>query len=286
MTRAFVIEKRNEDRHLIATGAWSKKAEREMTSGKVDGLVLNYARGFEEPNLEFLAAWPVRHLQVLDRTITDLTPITRLAHSLESLMLEAATNAELDLSVLRGVRQYVGTWPAIEASVHWPDGIEEITLLDYDEMSLRPLCVQPSLRRVTLNARFLQSLDGIDEMPNLIELCVFGARELDDLSPLAAVADSLEQLEFETCLGITSLDAFAALTKLSFVGVNDCGRIASLQPLRGLVQLRVFLAWGSTRIEDADLSPLLDLPNLAEVRMRERREYTPSVAEVRERARS
>ena len=40
------------------------------------------------------------------------------------------------------------------------------------------------------------------------------------------------------------------------------------------------LAWGSTRILDADLSPLLSLPRLTELRMKSRREYKPSVKEV------
>jgi len=41
-------------------------------------------------------------------------------------------------------------------------------------------------------------------------------------------------------------------------------------------------AWGSTRVEDGDLSPLLRLSHLSEIRMRDRREYRPTLAEVKE----
>jgi hypothetical protein len=46
--------------------------------------------------------------------------------------------------------------------------------------------------------------------------------------------------------------------------------------------LECLYAWGSTRIEDGDLSPLLRLSHLSEIRMRDRREYRPRLAQVKE----
>jgi hypothetical protein len=281
MAGSFVVEEVDEISLLVVTGAWSERAEREVRNGAVDGLVLNHARGFAEPNLEFLAAWPIRHLQVLDRTVTELSPITRLAATLESVDVEAGRDAELDLTELSGLRAYTGPWRAVKETFHEAEGLEDVVLLDYDEVNLRPLSVQTSIRRVVIKgARLLESLDGIDDLPRLTELRVIGARELDDLSALSAVANSLEKLEFQTCLAVTTLDPLAPLTKLDLLGINDCGRITSLTPLRTLTQLRVFLAWESTRIEDGDLSPLLDLPNLAQIRMRDRPGYVPRLEEV------
>jgi hypothetical protein len=40
-------------------------------------------------------------------------------------------------------------------------------------------------------------------------------------------------------------------------------------------------AWGSTTITDRDLTPLASLPNLREIRMRDRPGYRPRVAELR-----
>ena len=40
--------------NLFVTGPWSVAAERCLREGRADGLVLNYARGYSEPNLEFL----------------------------------------------------------------------------------------------------------------------------------------------------------------------------------------------------------------------------------------
>ena len=46
-------------RALVVTDAWSREAEELVQSGAVDGLVLNYARGFCENSLEFIReGWP------------------------------------------------------------------------------------------------------------------------------------------------------------------------------------------------------------------------------------
>jgi hypothetical protein len=87
-------------------------------------------------------------------------------------------------------------------------------------------------------------------------------------------------LEIETCLGLTALEAIGVLRKLSFLGVSDCGRIDSLSPLANLTELEVLYAWGSTKILDGDLTPLLKLPMLREIRMRDRREYRPRIRDL------
>jgi hypothetical protein len=75
----FRLEDTPKGRTLVVTGPWSDDAEGVLVRGEADGLVLNYARGFREGNLEFLDRWTaVRRLNVLDREITDVGPIGRL----------------------------------------------------------------------------------------------------------------------------------------------------------------------------------------------------------------
>jgi len=83
--RGFLTEDLPEGRTLIVTGAWTAKAEAELDRSDVDGVWLNYARGFSEPDLSFVGEWPIRRLLVLDRKITDLTPLARLGGTLEEL---------------------------------------------------------------------------------------------------------------------------------------------------------------------------------------------------------
>ena len=266
---------------MVATGPWSPEAAACLTAGVVDGLTLNYARGFAESDLDFLDAWPVKRLDVLDRTLTDLTPIARLGASLESLSIQAASRAEIDLAAVPRLRTLAAWWSAVEETIDQLDGLEELTVMDYDEIDLRPLAVQSSLTKLILKvAPLLETLDGAEDLSALAVLNVAAARELHDATALASIAKSLVEVEFESCLAITALDDLSSLQSLMFLGISDCGRVESLHPVAELTNLEQLHAWGSTRIMDNDLSPLLNLPRLSEVRMRDRRDYRPRVSTI------
>ena len=143
--------------------------------------------------------------------------------------------------------------------------------------------MQPSLSRIWIKvAPILETLDGADALASLSVLRIATARELCDLSALDSGLRSLVKIALEECRSVESLDDLAALRVLSFLGISDSGRIASLSPVANMSHLQTLHAWGSTLIEDGDLSPLLRLPELTEVRMRDRREYRPSLAAVQE----
>jgi internalin A len=114
----------------------------------------------------------------------------------------------------------------------------------------------------------------------LEKLGIHLARRLADVDEVASCALTLSEFRLEYCSQIMNLDSIAPLTRLTALEVADCRSIDSLRPLSSLAALERFLAWGSTRIMDADLSPLLTLPRLTELRMKSRREYEPSVKEV------
>src|SRR5262249_7644923 len=96
---------------------------------------------------------------------------------------------------------------------------------------------------------------------------------------LASVGAPLTELEFESCLGICSLVNLTRLD-LTWLGLNDCGRIDSLHPIAALQRLERFHAWESTRILDDDLTPLIELPALRKIAMRDRATYRPRVREI------
>ncbi len=96
----YVIEDSPVGRTLVVTGDWSERAVGVLAFGQADGLVLNYARGYRERTLDFLRPWPVRRLQVLARTITNIEPVYRMAESLEDLSLTTAPTAAIDCARL------------------------------------------------------------------------------------------------------------------------------------------------------------------------------------------
>jgi hypothetical protein len=137
------------------------------------------------------------------------------------------------------------------------------------------------LRRLEIKvAPLLETIEGIDAFDSLERLQIVAARELADLAPVTSAAPSLTEFEVQSCRAVDAVDDLATLHELRLLGVNDCGRIETIRPVEALKELRVFLAWESTRVLDNDLSPLLALPNLIELRMRDRASYRPRVSEI------
>jgi internalin A len=279
-SRGFVIEDQPEGRTLAVTGPWTPATEKALVARGIDRLDLNYARGYCEPDLGFLRAWPLRHLHVLDRTITDLTPVARMAETLRTLSFQVAPKTTFDVSSVPNIESLTAYWACLRGTIDRALNLTDLMVFDYDESYVVPLAQHESLQTLVLkNAPRLERLAGIESFPALRRLSILRALNLSDLDGVATTSTTLRRFDLEDCR-VESLDAVGDLLNLTFLGVNDGGTIASLDPLRSLQQLEVLYAWGTTRIADGDLTPLLDLPRLREVRMRSRKQYQPSVAEI------
>src|SRR3954452_21805600 len=150
---------------------------------------------------------------------------------------------------------------------------------EFGESDLRSIRDHASLQRLTIkDAPRLTCLSDIDDLPDLLQLRIHAAPRLEDIDDLGGVAGSLEELWLEGCRSLRSVEAVEALTKLRVLNIGDCGSIATLAPLAALARIEVVEAWGSTEVLDGDLSPLVALPALRELRMRDRRGYRPRLA--------
>lgn len=279
---SFIVEDTPEGRSVVVTGAWSPEAAESLRRGEADGLVLNYARGFTEHSLDFLdSAWGLRRLDVLDRSIEDLTPIGRLRESLEDLGVQAAPVAELDLGLVPRVRVLGAEWALIRPTLNELAELREVVTWRFDEVDLHAFRDHVNLRRLVVkDAPLLESLDGIGSLPDLEVLRIIGARRLRDIADVADLEATLREFELEGCQSLSAIDDVASLVNLRFLGVSDCRDIESLAPIKELENLEELYAWGSTRVVDGDLSPLAHLPQLREIRMQDRRAYRPRVAEL------
>ncbi|XGX78366.1 hypothetical protein LQK93_01154 [Terrabacter sp. BE26] len=83
------MEPRDKGVDLVVTGDWSRAAREALESVRADGLVLNYARGFREQPIDFIEGLPIRKLDLLARSVTDLSPVYSLAPTLEELRVQS-----------------------------------------------------------------------------------------------------------------------------------------------------------------------------------------------------
>jgi hypothetical protein len=278
----FVLARTAQGRTLVVTGPWTSAAASLLSRGEVDGLTLNYALGFCESDLSFFGEWPIRRLQILDRLLVDLSPIERLSPSLEDLSVQVAPEARLNLAGFWNLRKLSGDWQLLRLALGQVQSLETLITWNFDEANLLPLIEHSRLETLTIkDAPRLQTLRGIRTLKSTSVLGFCTARQLWDISDLTGSARTLQELRFENCTRIGAIDALNGLTGLRHLEMNDCRRIKSFEPIRDLPELEVLHARGSTRIVDRNLSLLLRLPRLRELRMKSRIEYRPSVDEVK-----
>ena len=248
-----------------------------VESGAAKRLVLNYAMGFTETDLEFLRDLPIREL-VCIAPIDDIKPVYSL-RNLRTLQIHRTVES-LDLSRLSHPTELSAEWDQVKRSIGTCQALTRLYLGSYKERDFAPLA-HLRLRNLNLKDRpGVRSLEGLDPS-NLEQLGIFLASKLEDFSALNSFS-KLRSLKLGSCRRLSTLDFVAHCQKLAFLNIAETGQIASLHPLSRLVELETLMAYGSTTVQDGDLSVLLDLPHLAELRMMNRKHNHPSVATVQQ----
>lgn len=289
--REFTIEDelgglvdRGEGPTLVVTGRWTQKATEALERSGIDAVELNVVRGFKERSLEFLEGLDIRWLLILDGRLDDLSPLAHIGETLEELTIsEAAPGTTVPLDVLPRLRHLRVEWSMVRDALESVEGsqLRRLYVEGCDHVDLAPFGDLGHLEYLELVApRHLNSLFGIDALSSIADLRISLAPKLTDLGGIESAAKTLEKLELETCKQIDSLEPVGALKLLRELWIADCGEIESLGPLRGLEHLEIFEAWESTRVLDGDLTPLTELANLRELRMQDRKSYSPRVSAV------
>ena len=264
---------------LVITGAWSDAAAGLLESGRADGLDLNYAKGFKDTDLSFIRDWPIKRLSVIAGTVKDLSPVERLSGTLRSLSVESAGSAPVNLAVFSSLTTLAAEWIQVRSTISDAPQLQDLILMSYPENDLTRLCWNSALRRLRFKDRpRLQSLEGVEAFPALEHLGVYLA-PLKSLDALRTIDAPLAELHVESCR-VGDLAPLARLTSLRLLNASECGDLQSLRPIRNLRNLEMVWLYGTTKVLDDDLSPLLELPKLGELRMRSRRTYQPSVESI------
>lgn len=147
---------------------------------------------------------------------------------------------------------------------------------DFQGVGGEDLPASDHLRHVAiLTARNLESWSDVGALfPRLVELEVYAAGRLRgrDIGGLPA---GMLSLDFQACRGLREIPFVADLPDLRHLALTDCKSIATVAPLAHCQRLESFVANGDTKIEDGDLSVLIERSMLPRVALRRSRHYQP-----------
>src|SRR4051812_1884797 len=148
--------------------------------------------------------------------------------ALEELSIEAAADAELDLSALHGLRSVSGEWALIGRTLSAVEQLERLITWSFGDADLHAFRDHVALEALTIkDAPHLGSLAGVGDLHDLAALTIVGAPRLHELDAIAELSSSLRELKFEECPRIEAIDDVEGLHGLRFLGVSECGDVAS-----------------------------------------------------------
>lgn len=131
----------------------------------------------------------LKRLAILSRTVKDMTPIYALSSTLESLSVQSAPTAAIDLGSLPSLKSLSTEWARSGRRLASYQPLNDLFLLSHSEVDLHPLRSNPRLVRLRFKFRpHLRSLAGLEALQAVEHLGIYSCSAaditaLEDLPP-------------------------------------------------------------------------------------------------------
>ncbi len=272
---AAPIDSEYEDdiRSILVKGPWHEDIIDFMQKNQIKGLYLNYAKGFECPNFEFLDNLPeLELLNIIYTPVDSLKPVESLVN-LQSLSISCHWKDKIDLTRLKNLsRCFIGYGKGAESVFE----CSSLFYLYIDGFKLKDFSDLQKLRKIeylTIGNSSFNAPELFDDLSLLRKLVLLNCRKLDRLSGIG----SLEKLEWLTIDGskqVVSLEELSQLKSLKVLQLSNNKEIETLSTIKDLTQLKSLSFFGDTKIADGDFGFLEEFPSLSLVGFAGRRHYT------------
>ncbi len=224
-------------------------------------------------DLTFLADFPsLRYLEVVDQKRVNPRPLEELSN-LRGLRLETP-GAGIDFSWFPHLEVFVGDWHGDNIQVHRAHELRKLRAWQFKPKSqdLSDLAGATRLEWLELTQTSVTSLAGVETLEDLRYLEIAYAPKLESLDALASGSLQLRELGIEKAKAIASYQPLAALPWLRRLRLSSCAPMPDLKWSQGMDRLDSF-SFVETTVEDGDLSPLLELPQLQYVGTMDKKHY-------------
>jgi hypothetical protein len=222
----------------------------------------------------------IEEVQIVDLTLKSDGAVAALP-DLRVLGLETYSDAPIDFSAFKQLERLAFNWRPRGETAFAIATLKSLRISRYPGFDLTPLAQLPKLEGLRIeNSRRLRSLDGVAALGALKVLSLRDDQGLVDISDLAAMDRSLDELELNLCHKVTDITPIERHRELRRLSLIDCGHIPSLAPLAHLAYLEELYFYGTTHIDDGDMTPILGMTSLRKIAFASRRHYSHRVEEI------
>ena len=164
-------------------------------------------------------------------------------------------------------------WRPMAKTILDCSGVKLLNVVNYPAEDLQKLTNMTGLRRLQISSRKLVSLAGIESLPSLRIMDLAECPKLESLTGIET-CQGLQVVELENCKKVNDISSLGELANLRDVVLTNCGKVKSLQPLAKCRLLESVTFAGDTNVEDGELTPLLDMPELKRMWFVDKRHYS------------
>lgn len=125
-------------------------------------------------------------------------------------------------------------------------------------IDLQSLASLHTLKSLEINQCGIQSLKGIESLTMLNKLHIGYCRKLFDMSALAYIGHSLNELSIESCNKINDFNFLNHLTRLRRLCLDGKNNLANLTFLKQIIELKELILW--MNVLDGDITPCIGIP--------------------------
>ncbi len=260
-------------RSVLVKGPWHGDIIKFMRQNQIKGLYLNYAKGFECLNFDFLADLPeLELLNIIYVPVDSLLSVESLIN-LKSLSLSCHWKNKIDLSQLNRL---------VRCSISYGKGAESVFKcfsLRYsyiDEFKIKDFSMIQNLEKLeylTIGNSNFNTPEVLECIHSLRKLVLLNCRKLDRLDGIGKLKN-LEWLDIDGSKMLSSVEELSALYNLKVLLLSNNKEIETLSNIKDLNQLRALSFCGDTKIVDGDFGFLEKFPLLSLVNFVGRRHYT------------
>lgn len=272
----FITEAEDDfGRCLVLKAPWSDDFIEVIKKENISVLRLTESMGWKEKDISFLESLKgtgLRGVEIYAWDVKDITPLHHLP-DLERISIDCLFTKAPDFSTFRQLTHFFLHWRPKAKSVFDCSGLKRLNVTGYPAEDLQDLKNMAELRRLQIMSRKLVSLAGIESLQSLRTLDLAECPKLESLTGIEKCQE-LQEVELENCKKVNDVSNLGELTNLRDVVLTDCGKIKSLQPLAKCRLLERLLFVGDTNVEDGELTPLLDMPELKRMWFADKRHYS------------
>jgi hypothetical protein len=232
-------------------------------------------------DLTFLKKFPLLlYLEVIGREAVDVSILSGL-ENLRGLRVDTPGTG-IDFTWLPELEVFRGNWHPDNTNIAAARQLRTMHVWQFRPKSadLSALAGAVRLEVLHLVQTNISSLDGLERMEDLRRLQLAYAPKLKSLDAMALRDLGLRELEIDTAKSITSYDPAGSLAFLRDLKISSSAPLPNLKWVRNLSRLE-FFSFVNTNVEDGDLRPLLDLPELRYAGTMDKRHYNLKSSEIK-----